>query len=79
MGLQLKLVMLKNAVPIALEELNNAHMDTFLEAVADSLLNPPIVKLLALPAESAGWQMPTSPRRSGMRRSTHPQLCVTVI
>lgn len=43
MGLQLKLVMLKNAVPIALEELNNANMDTFLEAVADSLLNPPIV------------------------------------
>lgn len=43
MGLQMKLVMLKNAVPIALEELNNANMDTFLEAVADSLLNPPIV------------------------------------
>lgn len=39
----MKLVMLKNAVPIALEELNNANMDTFLEAVADSLLNPPIV------------------------------------
>ena len=42
-GLQMKLVMLKNAVPVALEELNNASMDTFLESIAEALLNPPIV------------------------------------
>lgn len=42
-GLQMKLVLLKNAVPMALEELNNASMDTFLESIAEALLNPPIV------------------------------------
>ena len=39
----MKLVMLKSAVPMALEELNNASMDTFLESIADALLNPPII------------------------------------
>ena len=43
MGLQMKLVLLKSAVPIALEELNNAHMDTFLESIANALTNPPII------------------------------------
>jgi len=43
MGLQMKLVLLKSAVPIALEELNNAPMDTFLESIADALTNPPII------------------------------------
>ena len=40
-GLQMKLVLLKNAVPMALEELNNANMDTFLESIAEALLYSP--------------------------------------
>jgi len=42
-GLQMKLMLLKNAIPIAQQELEDANMDTFLQNSAESLLFPAIV------------------------------------
>lgn len=42
-GLQMKLMLLKSAIPIAQQELENANMDTFLQNSAESLLFPAII------------------------------------